>query len=161
MCGFAGFKYLSGKMGENLPKIASNMGNLVHHRGPDDKGIWYDTESQVAFSHQRLAIQDLSSAGHQPMTSKSGRYVIVFNGEIYNHLDLRSRLLVTASEKNECWKGKSDTETLIEAIDQWGIEETLKNLLGMFSFAVWDKKHHLLTIARDRLGEKPILWLAK
>ena len=92
------------------------------------------------------------------MTSKSGRYVIVFNGEIYNHLDLRSRLLVTASEKNECWKGKSDTETLIEAIDQWGIEETLKNLLGMFSFAVWDKKHHLLTIARDRLGEKPLYY---
>jgi len=140
------------RCGEGLPDAATIlkcMGNSIVSRGPDHGGIWCD-DTKIAFAHRRLSILDLSPAGHQPMHSYSGRYVIIFNGEIYNHLDLRKEL------KNHNWRGHSDTETLLEAFEEWGIEGTLKKTNGMFAIALWDRKKKTLTLARDRLGEKPL-----
>jgi asparagine synthase (glutamine-hydrolysing) len=150
----------------------------LQHRGPDDSGLWADESEGVALGHQRLAIQDLSDAGHQPMASACGQYVIVLNGEIYNHLDLRTSLetkpvsgqahtnsLPTRNESsntgdapNSRWNGHSDTETLLEAIATWGVEETLNRCVGMFAFGLWDREEHTLTLARDRFGEKPLYY---
>ncbi len=130
------------------------MGEAISHRGPDDDGVWLDENSGIGFSHRRLAVQDLSSAGHQPMISKSGRYVLVFNGEIYNHFSLRDLL----KRENVIWHGHSDTETLLAGFDAWGILNTIKKTEGMFSFAVWDKHTKKLTLGRDRLGEKPLYY---
>lgn len=129
------------------------MARLIGHRGPDDQGVWYDDD--VGLAHTRLSVVDLSSAGHQPLKSATGRYVIVFNGEIYNHLALRHEL-EKLTVRN--WRGHSDTETLIAAIEQWGIEPALKKALGMFAFALWDKYDRVLTLARDRMGEKPLYY---
>lgn len=128
------------------------MADTLAHRGPDDRGVWTDNAAGVALAHRRLSILDLSVAGHQPMVSASGRYVIVFNGEIYNHLEIRGKLNFSA------WRGHSDTETLLEAVDAWGIRRTLEELAGMFAFAVWDRKDRCLTLARDRMGEKPLYY---
>ena len=150
MCGITGFisPYLSKN---NFKQNISCMTNKLEHRGPDDEGIWFDADSGVALGHSRLSIVDLSSAGHQPMISGCGRYYIVFNGEIYNHKSLRKKLSDSIN-----WQSHSDTETLINAISQWGLKKTLSKLLGMFAFAIWDRKQHKLTIVRDRLGEKPL-----
>lgn len=149
MCGIAGF---FGHSEGEWETVVSRMGDTLHHRGPNDGGAWIDREAGVALAHRRLSILDLSPAGHQPMLSVSGRYVIAFNGEIYNHLDLREEL-------SGCtWRGHSDTETLLAAFERWGIEVTLKKSVGMFAIALWDRETRTLTLARDRLGEKPLYY---
>lgn len=132
------------------------MGHAIGHRGPDDYGIWTDLESGIGFVHQRLSIVDLSEAGHQPMLSTCQRYVIAFNGEIYNHLELRS--ILEKSGHGSGWRGHSDTETILACITAWGIEKTLQACTGMFALALWDKDKGILTFARDRTGEKPLYW---
>jgi asparagine synthase (glutamine-hydrolysing) len=154
MCGIAGF--ISSPSSENLSLKATNMIKQLHFRGPDDMGVWIDQEASVALAHSRLSIVDLSSAGHQPMESHDSRYVIVFNGEIYNHNELRLEL--NSSGRFFKWRGHSDTETLITGFSVWGIEETIKKTTGMFAFAVWDKQERVLTLGRDRIGEKPLYY---
>ncbi|MGH8559847.1 MAG: asparagine synthase (glutamine-hydrolyzing) [Methylococcales bacterium] len=150
MCGFTGFR--SRHVAADYHEIAMRMAETIAHRGPDDAGIWFDADTGMALAHRRLSILDLSSAGHQPMLSVCERYIIVFNGEIYNHLDLRKDL----GRRGKIWKGRSDTETLLAAIAVWGIDCALKKCVGMFAFALWDREAQLLTLARDRLGEKPL-----
>ena len=157
MCGIAGF--LDGRhfIPEEAASIARGMADAVAHRGPDDAGVWLDGKVGIALAHRRLAVIDVSPAGHQPMQSTSGRYVIVFNGEIYNHLDLRRRL--ETRFPNACsWKGHSDTETLLAAVDCWGPEEALQAAAGMFAFALWDRENRTLYLIRDRIGEKPLYY---
>jgi asparagine synthase (glutamine-hydrolysing) len=132
------------------------MNCSIAHRGPDHSDIWIDEEAKVAFAHDRLAIVDLSAAGNQPMTSPSGRYVIIYNGEIYNHQEVRQEL--DAAGFSHVWRGHSDTETLLAAIDAWGIREAVERSIGMFAFALWDKAERALTLGRDRLGEKPLYY---
>ena len=152
MCGVAGFFDPRGFNPTEAEQLARRMASKVVHRGPDDSGIWVDGQAGIAVAHQRLSVLELSRAGHQPMASPSGRFVIVYNGEIYNHLELREQLVGIA------WRGHSDTETLLAAIDAWGVSETLEKSVGMFAFALWDCKDHDLTLARDRLGEKPLYY---
>lgn len=128
------------------------MADVIRHRGPDDSGEWWDESSGLALAHRRLAIQDLSAAGHQPMASPCGRFVLVFNGEIYNHLQLREEI------DQVDWRGHSDTETLLVALAKWGLADTLARLNGMFAFALWDCELNQLSLARDRLGEKPLFY---
>lgn len=154
MCGIAGFLSTENEFFLKSLKNLDNIKDVLYHRGPDDNGIWHNNKELVAFAHTRLSIQDLSSAGHQPMKSSSGRYLMVYNGEIYNHLDLRKKLKY--SDKQTSWKGNSDTETLLNSFDNWGIEKTLNLCSGMFSIAVWDIKTKELTLIRDRFGEKPL-----
>lgn len=163
MCGITGFFQTSDI--SNAHTIALKMAECIAHRGPDDAGVWVDEAAGIALAHRRLSIVDLSSAGHQPMLSASGRYVIVFNGEIYNHLELRKELesmdcrAALAMTGNACgWRGHSDTETLLAGFEAWGIEETLKKTVGMFAIALWDREDKMLTLARDRMGEKPLYY---
>jgi len=128
------------------------MGEAIAHRGPDDSGVWLDAYAGIGLSHRRLSVLDLSPAGHQPMVSGSGRYVIAFNGEIYNHLDLRRQL------GDRAWRGHSDTETLLAGFEFWGIEKTLQRAVGMFAIALWDRVDRSLILARDRMGEKPLYY---
>ena len=155
MCGIAGF-LVKNRMnyGGNLSQQATHMSAAIISRGPDDSGVWTDKAVGVALSHARLSILDLSSAGHQPMESASGRYAIVFNGEIYNHNEIRYSL----RDQVSYWRGHSDTETLLNAIEVWGLETTLKRCEGMFALAVWDRTKSILMLARDRLGEKPLYY---
>ena len=132
------------------------MADAVAHRGPDDAGVWIDREAEIALAYRRLAVIDPSPAGRQPMRSASGRSVIVFNGEIYNHLDLRRR--IAAQRPDTSWRGHSDTETLLAAIEHWGLEEALQAANGMFAFAFWDREDRTLCLARDRMGEKPLYY---
>jgi asparagine synthase (glutamine-hydrolysing) len=132
------------------------MAASIGHRGPDGTGLWRDDEAGIGFAHNRLAIVDLSPAGAQPMTSPSGRWVIAYNGEIYNHMDLRRELEVDGYVPG--WRGHSDTETLLAAIDRWGVAGALGRSIGMFAFALWDKAERRLLLARDRLGEKPLYY---
>ena len=132
------------------------MTNVLAHRGPDNEGMWLDQEARVGLGHRRLAIVDLSPAGDQPMVSPIGRFVITLNGEIYNHGDLRRDLADAGHEV--AWRGHSDTETLLAGFDFWGIKATLRKSRGMFAFAVWDREQRALTLARDRLGEKPLYY---
>jgi asparagine synthase (glutamine-hydrolysing) len=169
MCGFAGF--LLGQPGglDGPEALATHMANAIAHRGPDDFGAWADAQSGIALGFRRLSILDLSPAGHQPMTSSSGRFVIAFNGEIYNHLDIRAELNkakgnshLSAPQSGEGvgpgarWRGHSDTETLLAAFEHWGIEATLAKTVGMFAIALWDAQARTLHLARDRFGEKPL-----
>ncbi len=136
--------------------IAENMANQIFSRGPDDIGVWTSKNDGFVMAHRRLAIIDLSSAGHQPMISSCERYVLAYNGEIYNHLDIRELLFKEADISG--WKGHSDTETLLQAISYWGLEVTLKKLNGMFAFALWDNHFKKLYLVRDRIGEKPMYY---
>ena len=156
MCGIAGFFSPAGLAASSAARIASRMADALVHRGPDDAGCWADPDAGIALGHRRLAVLDLSPAGRQPMMSHSSRYVLSFNGEIYNHLEIRSEL-ATPHEK-ELWCGHSDTETLLAGFDRWGVEPTLRRCVGMFAFALWDRETRTLTLARDRLGEKPLYY---
>tara|TARA_B110000503_G_scaffold33311_1_gene54134 strand:+ start:31 stop:1950 length:1920 start_codon:yes stop_codon:yes gene_type:complete len=151
MCGIAGYvgktSYPYNCLGE--------MAKAINHRGPDDRGTWYNEDEEIGLAHARLSILDLSSAGHQPMHSVSKNFVLVFNGEIYNHKVLRSELELIAQRN---WLGHSDTETLLVAIDHWGLEKTLKKAKGMFAIALWDKRNKNLSLACDRIGEKPLYY---
>tara|TARA_R110001592_G_scaffold29350_16_gene106715 strand:+ start:1264 stop:3234 length:1971 start_codon:yes stop_codon:yes gene_type:complete len=152
MCGIAGFIDFGNELSEANLGTLTKMTDALTHRGPDSDGMWSDQDNRVYFGHRRLAILDLSSMGHQPMTSHCGRYVICYNGEIYNHLTLKKKI----ENLGSAFKGNSDTETLLEAISFLGLEETLKLIKGMFAFALWDKKTKNLTLVRDHLGKKPM-----
>ena len=152
MCGILGFV---GQSDFNISEF-SDANDLLAHRGPDDSGIWTNKNKQIFLGHRRLSILDLSSKGSQPMESKTGRFIISFNGEIYNHLDIRRELEKKYSLSPNYWDGTSDTETLLSSIELQGLEKTLEELLGMFSFAVWDDIKNTLFLARDRVGEKPL-----
>ena len=157
MCGIAGFLEISpGKAAEALERMVGRMADTLLHRGPDDGGCWVDAQAGVALAMRRLAILDLSPAGHQPMASLSGRYVLVFNGEIYNCEDLRRELL--ALEPGLRFRGHSDTEVMLAAFEQWGIDQAVRHFNGMFAFGVWDRSGRTLTLARDRFGEKPLYY---
>ena len=157
MCGIAGFLELDSRSSpEELKAAAFRMANTLRHRGPDDGGAWADAEAGVALGMRRLAILDLSQAGHQPMQSASGRYVIVYNGEIYNCEDLRRQLKAQGGTLE--FRGRSDTEVMLAAFERWGVLESLRHFNGMFAFGVWDRRERTLTLARDRFGEKPLFY---
>ena len=155
MCGLVGF--FGGVAGiDDEEALLRYMADTLIHRGPDDGGYWCDTEQRIGLGHRRLAIVDLSLAGHQPMVSDSGGFKIVFNGEIYNHLELRIEL--ERLGQAPVWRGHSDTETLLAGIEAWGLEATLRKAIGMFAIALWDSQARTLTLARDRMGEKPLYY---
>lgn len=155
MCGLTG--YLIKNTDTPLLEMLREMAGAIVHRGPDSYGYWADAQAGIGLAHRRLAIVDLSPAGAQPMASVSARYVLAFNGEIYNHLHLRNTLQSEGKVVSD-WRGHSDTETLLAGFDAWGIEATLEKCIGMFAIAVWDKQTQTLTLARDRLGEKPLYY---
>jgi asparagine synthase (glutamine-hydrolysing) len=157
MCGLAGFWRSTPVSAELLRKASLAMAAAIDHRGPDDAGVWCDPMSGFVVAHRRLAILDLSSAGHQPMLSASERYVIAFNGEIYNHQKIR-QVLVSNSALQQTWCGNSDTETLLAAIEAWGLVRALRFCVGMFAFALFDRRERKLHLVRDRFGEKPLYW---
>jgi asparagine synthase (glutamine-hydrolysing) len=151
MCGITGF--IGWKQNSStLLEVISSMSNQIRHRGPDSSGAWVDESDGVALAHNRLSILDLSEAGNQPMKSDCGRFILIFNGEIYNHLSIRGEL------KSHHWRSRTDTETLLTAISHWGLENALKKCVGMFAFALWDRSKKKLLLARDRAGEKPLYY---
>lgn len=154
MCGIAGF--LSARADASAQLRLRQMGCAVAHRGPDAEGYFLDPSAGVGLAHRRLAIVDLTDAGSQPMQSPSGRYQLIFNGEIYNHDALRRDLEARADRGH--WRGHSDTETLLAGFEAWGIQETITRSVGMFAIAVWDAERRVLTLVRDRLGEKPLYY---
>lgn len=163
MCGFVGFLTAGQwRRDEIAHGLLTSMAKAIVHRGPDSAGYWHDSASGIALGHRRLAIVELSPAGAQPMHSACGRYVIAFNGEIYNHLELRKELAAGNSPflggEGIAWRGQSDTETLLAGFSVWGIRATIERSIGMFAMAVWDKKERTLTLVRDRLGEKPLYY---
>lgn len=181
MCGLVGFIQGRKYNADFLESLVTRMALAIQHRGPDDAGAWVDADVGIALGHRRLSIVDLSAAGHQPMVSVSGRFVLVFNGEIYNHMEMRRELescavgltaypdgnavdtlphsLPQAGEGVKVnWRGHSDTETLLAAFEQWGVEATLKRTVGMFAIALWDRQTRTLHLARDRFGEKPLYY---
>lgn len=153
MCGFVGYISGSKRCDANL---ARSMANAISHRGPDDDGVFLEDSANFALAHRRLSIVDLSPHGHQPMPSACGRYVIAFNGEIYNHALIRIELEHTAPSIQ--WRGHSDTEVILAAIACWGLAKAIGKFIGMFAFALWDRQEKTLSIARDRLGEKPLYY---
>ncbi len=157
MCGFSGFINKRGKYNKSeSEKIIQNMMDAIIHRGPDDEGFWCDDKKGISLGHRRLSIVDLSSRGHQPMVDHSGRFVIAFNGEIYNHLSLRRDL--KKDEINVPWRGHSDTETLLACFDAWGVKNTIQRCTGMFAIALFDIKDSTMYLIRDRIGEKPLYY---
>jgi asparagine synthase (glutamine-hydrolysing) len=152
MCGFAGLLSTAGFTRDELTDHATRMIGPIAHRGPDDSGVWIDEHAGIALGFRRLAVLDLSPQGHQPMRSASGRFHITFNGEVYNYLDLRRELETFGYRFN----GKSDTEVLLAAFEQWGIDQAVSRFAGMFAIAVWDAQERALTLVRDRLGKKPL-----
>lgn len=156
MCGLVGYLQSRNFFSDTAHAVVRKMAERLAHRGPDDSGVWVDEAAGVALAHRRLSILDLSPAGHQPMCSLSGRYVIVFNGEIYNHLALRAELKLAGQAT--AWRGHSDTETLLAGFAAWGVVATLKKSVGMFAIALWDREDRVLTLARDRMGEKPLYY---
>ncbi|OQA30097.1 MAG: Asparagine synthetase (glutamine-hydrolyzing) 1 [Betaproteobacteria bacterium ADurb.Bin341] len=153
MCGIAG---LLGYRTSNMETVLRAMGETIATRGPDDSGLFVDAEAGLGLVHCRLSVLDLSPAGHQPMSSACGRFVMVFNGEIYNHGELRAQLEQEGGVSP--WRGHSDTETLLAAVAAWGLERTLGRAVGMFALALWDRQEKCLLLARDRLGEKPLYY---
>jgi asparagine synthase (glutamine-hydrolysing) len=156
MCGIAGFVRTREALAQPDQLILEAMTRTLYHRGPDDEGLWTDADAGVALGHRRLAIIDLSAAGHQPMASPRGRWMMVFNGEIYNHLDLRDALARAGAAPT--WRGHSDTETLLAGFEHWGVVGTLQRAVGMFAIALWDRQTRTLQLARDRFGEKPLYY---
>ena len=154
MCGFAGF--LGGNQFRQADTTLRKMADTITYRGPDAYGAWHDAAAGIALAHRRLSILELSEAGAQPMASACGRYVIAFNGEIYNHLQLRDALARDGFQPK--WRGHSDTETLLAGFSSWGVRGTVERSIGMFAFAVWDQAERVLTLCRDRLGEKPLYY---
>ncbi len=154
MCGIAGVLSAQPVPLETLRA----MGGQLEHRGPDDHGVWADPESGIGFAHRRLSIIDLSPHGHQPMASSSGRYILCYNGEVYNHAELRADLTGAGHAPPNGWRGHSDTETLLECIASWGLQATLSRAVGMFALALWDRNTRELSLARDRFGEKPLYY---
>jgi asparagine synthase (glutamine-hydrolysing) len=154
MCGIVGFLGSVGPAGQDAA-VVRRMADQLRHRGPDDEGVWADEAAGIALSQRRLSIVDLSPAGHQPMFSACQRYVIVFNGEIYNYEEIRRKL---DGETAHAWRGHSDTEVFLEAISRWGIKPALEHAVGMFAFALWDRRERTLVLGRDRLGEKPLYY---
>ena len=156
MCGFVGL--VQRRVRRKQDELVTNLRNsarIISHRGPDDAQEWVAEDASAGFGFRRLSIRDLSSAGRQPMSSRCSRYTMVFNGEIYNHLDIRKELeTVFASE----WDGHSDSETLLIAISLWGLEKTLSVIDGMFAIALWDDREKKLYLVRDRFGEKPLYY---
>lgn len=161
MCGFAGFLGQGDWMHNGaVPTVLRRMADAIRSRGPDDSGIWHG-DAGIGLAHRRLSIVDLSAAGHQPMTCHSGRFVMAFNGEIYNHLELRREL--QASGLAPAWRGHSDSESLLACFTAWGVRATVERCVGMFAFSLWDRKDRVLHLGRDRLGEKPLYygWLGQ
>ena len=156
MCGVAGFWTPGGVERDAALAVGRAMAARIAHRGPDAEGVWCEPGAGLVLAHRRLSILDLSPAGSQPMASVSGRFVAVFNGEIYNFAELRQRLERAASAP--AWRGHSDTEILMAGFEAWGIEATLAAAVGMFALAVWDVQERELILARDRLGEKPLYY---
>ncbi|MBN1684174.1 MAG: asparagine synthase (glutamine-hydrolyzing) [Gammaproteobacteria bacterium] len=150
MCGITGIAFAK----KCQLKFIENMTSSLATRGPNDSGIWLDEGQEIALGHRRLSIIDLSPAGHQPMFSHSGRFVITYNGEIYNYIEIRKELI----KKGHHFTGSSDTEVILAAIEEWGIEQSVKKFDGMFAFAVWDRKEKILYLARDKFGEKPLYY---
>lgn len=153
MCGITGFLLKNNKILEP-EQVLVKMTSTLHHRGPDDQGIWFDSNSGIGLGHKRLSIIDLSPEGHQPMHSSSNRFVVSFNGEIYNFQQLRKQL----EGMGFTFRGHSDTEVLLAAIEAWGLEEAVKQFIGMFAFALWDKMEQRLHLVRDRIGIKPLYY---
>ncbi len=155
MCGITGFWDQSNSItGDELSPLVKKMSDQIRHRGPDDSGVWCQPDQGVALGFRRLAIIDLTPTGHQPMFSASGRYVMVFNGEVYNFGEMRAELESLGAQ----FKGTSDTEVMLAAIEAWGLEKAVKRFNGMFAIALWDKKERSLTLIRDRLGIKPVYY---
>lgn len=152
MCGIAGFCNFKGDWRRNIERMCDRM----QYRGPDASGVWASDDHRVVLGHRRLAIVDLTPTGAQPMVSRDGRYVIAYNGEIYNHADIRKRLL--AENSTPAFRGTSDTETLLEAAAAYGLADALKMAKGMFAIALYDREEHALFLARDRIGEKPLYY---
>ncbi|MFT4911784.1 MAG: asparagine synthase (glutamine-hydrolyzing) [Brevundimonas sp.] len=151
MCGVVGI--LSARPVDE--RLVRSMANSLEHRGPDAEGVWIDSDAGIGLGHRRLAVLELSPAGAQPMASHCGRYQLSFNGEIYNHLEIRRELESTGTIP---WQGRSDTETLLAAFARWGVKATLARAVGMFVIALWDRQDRQLTLVRDRLGEKPLYY---
>ena len=155
MCGFAGFLKKTALLNDPTNTLR-NMGLAIVNRGPDSSGEWFCAEHGIGLSHRRLAIVDMTASGHQPMVSSSGRYVMAFNGEIYNHLELRK--VLEEANPSLTWNGTSDTETMLASFEHYGLSAALDTLVGMFAAAVWDTQAQALYLFRDRLGEKPLYY---
>ncbi len=154
MCGIAGVLTPAATSREQLERNAIAMADSIAYRGPDDHGLWSDADAGVALTHRRLSIVDLSATGHQPMISADGQLIITYNGEIYNFQELRREL----EARGVRFRGHSDTEVMLEAFAAYGIDATVKRLIGMFTIGVWDRRERTLTLVRDRLGIKPLYW---
>jgi len=155
MCGFAGFLETSGaRYPSGMEGVAREMNDTLRHRGPDDSGTWCDEAAGFVVGHRRLSIVELSALGHQPMQSACGRFVVAYNGEVYNFREIRGAL----EKAGYSFRGGSDTEVLLAAISAWGLEEALRRFVGMFAFALWDRQERTLSLCRDRFGEKPLYY---
>lgn len=155
MCGITGFIDLPAQKNRLLlQELVGRMAASLTHRGPDDSGVWVDETTGLALGHRRLAVIDLSPTGRQPMTDAQGRYVMVYNGEVYNFPTLKREL----QQQGQIFHGTSDTEVMLAAIACWGLEAALQKFVGMFAFALWDRAEETLVLARDRLGEKPLYY---
>ena len=157
MCGLAGFLSARPSTEADHLEAVERMIAPIRHRGPDDRGSWGDAEAGIALGFRRLAIIDLSERGHQPMRSASGRFMMVFNGEVYNFGELRRELEGAGAR----FTGHSDSEVMLAAFEQWGIERSLPRFVGMFAVAVWDSRERSVTLARDRFGKKPLFVYAR